>query len=64
MLPNYPDTDPFLVGVINRDGSQQALSEPETTRILDTIDTMFMTDSVRARCVYSAPLPPSSAYDD
>ncbi len=51
MLPNYPDTNPFLVGVINRDGSQQALSEPETTRILDTIDTMFMTDSVRARCV-------------
>jgi hypothetical protein len=51
MLPNYPDTDPFLVGVINRDGAQQALSEPETTRILNTIDTMFMTNSVRARCV-------------
>ena len=49
MLPNYPDTDPFLVGVINRDGSQQALSEPETNSIVDEVDKMFITESVRNR---------------
>jgi hypothetical protein len=52
-LPTHPDTDPFLIGVIDRDTDAEgdlehvALSERDTNSILSGIDTLFVTESVR-----------------
>ncbi len=56
MLPTHPDSEPFLLGVVNEAGTLRALSQQQVDDVIDGINSKFVTDQVCVWVCVGAPL--------
>ena len=56
MLPTHPDSEPFLLGVVNEAGTLRALSQQQVDDVIDGISSKYVTDQVGVGVCGCAPV--------